>query len=201
MYRLALVLIVVAAVGLGAAQSAFACTAAATLTLSGGSPSVPPAFRPGDAVTVTGTKFGTHRGGTVSVREGSAGPSLGKAVIDAKGSWTLSFTLPADVTPGTHVLFADAGDVEGFMVTVAFVVPAPAVAKATQTTSPSLPWLPLALGGAALVVLLAAAAAGTLSLRLRRRAQLAQIEAELQQLLAEESARTPVETDSRTLVG
>ena len=110
-----------------AAPSASACAPTASLGFGGlpaGTPT-PPTFRPGDAVTVVGTGFGTERRNVV-LTWGVNGPAAGQTPIGADGSWQLTFTIPTATPVGTYVLFADDGDVNGFMVTLAFRVDAAA---------------------------------------------------------------------------
>jgi hypothetical protein len=123
---------------LAVAPSASACAPTAALGFGGipaGTPT-PPTFRPGDDVTVIGTGFGTERSANVVLRWGVDGPLAGETAIGADGSWQLTFAIPTAMPAGMHVLFADDGDVNGFMVTLALRVDAAAPAQAPPAAEP-----------------------------------------------------------------
>jgi hypothetical protein len=80
-------------------------TPAPTSPCSGKQPTVrvsPSALRPGDTATVTGTCFAPNEG--VDVAFQSTAVSLGKAVADPDGAFTLGVTIPSSAETGAHQL-------------------------------------------------------------------------------------------------
>jgi hypothetical protein len=108
-----------AAAALAAAAAAYACTPQAYMDLSGGvpSPKGAPSFPPGSTVTVNGHLFDPAAATPVTLRWGANGPAIGQAAISSEGTWTLTFTIPADTAQGTYVLYAEAFDANGSIIT------------------------------------------------------------------------------------
>ena len=92
---------------------AYACTPTAFISCD------KPSYRPGEAVTVSGRLFDPKSARPAEARFGARGPVVGRAPIAEDGTWTVVFTLPRDIRPGTYLVYVEARDENDQVVKVA----------------------------------------------------------------------------------
>jgi LPXTG-motif cell wall-anchored protein len=102
----------------------------------------PPNPHAGDTVTVTGANFPTSPA-TVSIGIDDPSHEIGTGHVDSSGHFSAQVTIPANTSPGTHVIGATCASTGGFALTNVNVL----AAAASQSSSSSSATAPLARTG------------------------------------------------------
>ncbi len=112
--RLLLLLLVSAFV---AAPVALTCTPSAYMTLDGPNrPSPDRPFSPGDTVTVSGFLFDPAAATPVRLSWGPNGAVIAETAVSEKGTWEVTFQIPAETATGSYLLYAIAYAANGSVI-------------------------------------------------------------------------------------